>query len=664
MMADAEEKSLQQRSSFYLSNLNAPTGLSYGKLQSNKAADVEATISDKVIVYPEEISQDDESDIKEEIKQKEKELKKEINDRRDNIENLFLSDIKRANVKNRLNFFNQLNEQLNEQLKPLYDQLGRLDNQLKEQLKPLYDQLGRLDDQLKEQLKPLYDQLGRLDDQLGRLDDQLGRLNDQALQFIKEKSEMEIRLKTIGTLATKGDIENLEKKIRTVYITQDIQGSSTFAEYYNNNIKNIMRIENTFWFRNDKFLTGNFNSSPPKSDKESDYQQYFFGQLNDWLPTLGSLLHIEDTSNNPILDNRKPDLCFFFGEDPLSGVYVAIVGEIKKKQSTGLFSGGHIGEVLTFGERCLKLQPLRMQITVFLTDCYIIQFFKIEKSNEQEKKYYCTSVMGVRTNSDGTSQEGILALGSLLTRSREELGVNTPIPKFKANISLNKLLGRGATSIVYEGIGKKESYAVKCILPEHEDVCEHELHILSSLSKVNRIPKVVEQSSDMLLLKPIGEHFRSNFKLSHLKQIIETLQMAHRKNIVHRDIRPDNLLMVADDNEETLVIDWGFAVRTPFTGPYSGTLHFASDRVLMEMEKDRSNVLVSANDDLHSLIRAVYGILFPNDINSLLLSKNSSYIRTFWKEKFQGKIWENCEEAAESVDYEKIIELFSLFLAN
>lgn len=63
--------------------------------------------------------------------------------------------------------------------------------------------------------------------------------------------------------------------------------------------------------------------------------------------------------------------------------------------------------------------------------------------------------MGVRTNSDGTSQEGILALGSLLTRSREELGVNTPIPKFKANISLNKLLGRGATSIVYEGIGKK-----------------------------------------------------------------------------------------------------------------------------------------------------------------------------------------------------------------
>jgi len=81
---------------------------------------------------------------------------------------------------------------------------------------------------------------------------------------------------------------------------------------------------------------------------------------------------------------------------------VAIIGEIKTKRDMGNFGDKDCGEVLTYGEKCLEFQPNRSEMIVFLTDCHIIQFFKIEKGDEG-KKYIskqvspmCALLMGIQ----------------------------------------------------------------------------------------------------------------------------------------------------------------------------------------------------------------------------------------------------------------------------
>jgi len=101
------------------------------------------------------------------------------------------------------------------------------------------------------------------------------------------------------------------------------------------------------------------------------------------------------------------------------------------------------------------------------------------------------------------------------------------------------------------------------------------------------IPTVVERTENMLLIEPVGVHFNCDLYDCHVAQIIQVLKVAHNAGYVHRDIRPENLLRVS--NDRALVIDWGFAEKVDFKGPYSGTLHFASDAVLDDL---RSNKLV------------------------------------------------------------------------
>jgi len=42
-----------------------------------------------------------------------------------------------------------------------------------------------------------------------------------------------------------------------------------------------------------------------------------------------------------------------------------------------------------------------------------------------------------------------------------------------------------------------------------------------------------------------------------MKQLFEALQFVHSKNIVHRDVKPENILL--DDNFNVKLTDFGFA---------------------------------------------------------------------------------------------------------
>jgi len=341
---------------------------------------------------------------------------------------------------------------------------------------------------------------------------------------------------------------------------------------------------------------------------------------------------------------------------------VAIIGEIKTKRDMGNFGDKDCGEVLTYGEKCLEFQPNRSEMIVFLTDCHIIQFFKIEKGDEEKKIYFQTGQSDVRTL-NGNPGEGVGQLATLLMFDRETLQMTNPIPNFEnhRNVKIVHYLGKGATSEVYLATDpNNREYVIKSFNPKKfgSEVIDNEKLVLDTLAAVDRnlqlaIPTVVEQTKNMLLIEPVGVPFNCNLYGCHVAQIIQVLKVAHDAGYVHRDIRPENLLRVSD--EQALVIDWGFAERVDFKGPYRGTLHFASDAVLDDLLSNGVHK-VSRQDDLHSLVRAVYAIMHKDAINPLLQLEEFDRIKGFWQEKFKKKKWKDFEEIAENADYDLLKE--------
>ena len=56
----------------------------------------------------------------------------------------------------------------------------------------------------------------------------------------------------------------------------------------------------------------------------------------------------------------------------------------------------------------------------------------------------------------------------------------------------------------------------------------------------------------------LGEQETSNI----LKTLLEGLKYLHSKNIMHRDVKPDNILYLNKDYEECVLVDFGLATFT------------------------------------------------------------------------------------------------------
>lgn len=143
-------------------------------------------------------------------------------------------------------------------------------------------------------------------------------------------------------------------------------------------------------------------------------------------------------------------------------------------------------------------------------------------------------------------------------------------------------LGCGGMGSLYRAIHTKlgNEVAIKILHPrhaeEHDSVMrfQREAQIISELRHKNILAvhafnawngtfyiamELVEGESLMQLIEKSGR-LRADNALPLLLQICDAMTFAHSNNVLHRDLKPDNVLVVEGDNEQCIkVVDFGLA---------------------------------------------------------------------------------------------------------
>ena len=201
--------------------------------------------------------------------------------------------------------------------------------------------------------------------------------------------------------------------------------------------------------------------------------------------------------------------------------------------------------------------------------------------------------------------------------------------KFFSKYKAIKKLGEGSFGKVYKAEYNGENYAIKM---EHktkeQGLLELEATIMSYLKGPN-IPYIksygysgdfnvlVMQLLDKSLEDLINKYSTFSSKTVAMLgyQMVNILQYIHDRHIIHRDIKPDNFVMGAkEDNAKLYILDFGLAKkyrssRTLIQCPYikkkklTGTARYASIHALEAYEQSRRDDLESVGYVLMYFLR-------------------------------------------------------------
>jgi len=146
------------------------------------------------------------------------------------------------------------------------------------------------------------------------------------------------------------------------------------------------------------------------------------------------------------------------------------------------------------------------------------------------------------------------------------------------NIKLGKVIGEGGCGRVVLGVDRitNEEYAVKIIEKNKlsNDGIKRiyfEAEIMQQLKHKNilKLQHITEDDINIYIIMEYAKHgdllqylhtrqmISENEARKLFVQLLDALDYAHQKNIVHRDIKLENILL--DNDNEVIIGDWGFA---------------------------------------------------------------------------------------------------------
>jgi serine/threonine protein kinase len=234
-----------------------------------------------------------------------------------------------------------------------------------------------------------------------------------------------------------------------------------------------------------------------------------------------------------------------------------------------------------------------------------------------------------------------------------------------SRIERTKYLGAGLSGQVME----YEGYAVKTFY--FDRVAEFRREILTYGIIQNVVPTLrmvlYDLNQHTLVLYPVASRTYKNSgiqpALQFYENLVDDLEKLHHFGLVHRDIRPDNLIYIpyGSSGERLIMIDWSSSMFENITASFEGTVRYASDNVLLQLISQNAEISYKHQDDLCSLVKVFLGEILSVDKNLISLN-NEKNIFSLAADVF--KIWDHVKknnflvkyflEAAETENYEMI----------
>ena len=147
------------------------------------------------------------------------------------------------------------------------------------------------------------------------------------------------------------------------------------------------------------------------------------------LATVDTRLRMLDTHDKVSFFDRKPDICICPAPHASTlppAWYIVAIGEVKgRRGNQERFDDDEIGRIVLFLQDLLRARPDRTMATGFLTDTYIIQFFRLRTTRTDlrvDSEVDATRVYFLKRPPEGTDPCGGDWLQSLLMEDPFVLG--------------------------------------------------------------------------------------------------------------------------------------------------------------------------------------------------------------------------------------------------
>jgi hypothetical protein len=173
---------------------------------------------------------------------------------------------------------------------------------------------------------------------------------------------------------------------------------------------------------------------------------------------------------------------------------------------------------------------------------------------------------------------------SVLDEVIEQLSKFCILDSFEEDFAVIKQIGRGSTSTVHllEELESHSQYAGKCIKKTHLQSrptslanLHNEISILFELdhSSIVKLHQVYETTDFIYLILDYLPHgdlykrisqkkfFSEEDSAKFTRNLLEVLDYIHSKDIVHRDLKLENIMMTDDNDFNFKIIDFGLASR-------------------------------------------------------------------------------------------------------